>query len=145
MISTVMTRLFARLLLLPILVISIALLIKGYGHPGGGFSGGLVAALGIMLQYTVFGRKEAEQHLPFRARSAPRLALVGLLATLIVSFAPLLVGNEPLSHWPAPMHDVIHLGKLELHTALLFETGVFLTVLGFVVSALHALTPDKAS
>ncbi len=141
--ATVMTRLFARLLLLPILLIGIALLIKGYGHPGGGFSGGLVAALGIILQYTAFSREEAEQQLPFPAVSAPRLALGGLLIMLVVSFAPLVVGNALLSHWPAPGGEVIRLGTLELHTALIFESGVFLAVMGFVVTALYTLAHGK--
>jgi multisubunit Na+/H+ antiporter MnhB subunit len=143
--ATEMTKLVARLLLLPILLIGIALLIKGYGHPGGGFSGGLVAALGIILQYAVFGHEEAEQQLPFTAGSAPMLTVAGLLMMLIVSFAPLVVGNAPLSHWPAPGAEVIRLGTLELHTALVFETGVFLVVLGFVVTALHTLAHGKTS
>jgi multisubunit Na+/H+ antiporter MnhB subunit len=140
--ATVMTRLFARLLLLPILLIGIALLIKGYGHSGGGFSGGLVAALGIILQYAAFSREEAERQLPFSAVSAPRLALGGLLM-LMVSFAPLVAGHAPLSHWPAPGGEIIRLGTLELHTALVFESGVFLAVMGFVVTALYTLAHGK--
>ena len=55
--TSTMTRTVARLLLLPTLVTALAILVKGYTQPGDGFSAGVVAALGVLLQLMVFGRE----------------------------------------------------------------------------------------
>jgi hypothetical protein len=41
-----------------------------------------------------------------------------------------------LTHVPTPNEAVISLGTLELHTAVLFDIGVFCLVFGFVVGVL---------
>lgn len=135
--SSPLTRLIARLLLVPILLLGLGMLIKGYSETGGGFSGGLIAALGVMLQYAVFGRAAVEQQLPAVTGTALACASLGLLLMLLVTFVPLLWGAPPLSHVPPPDAHVTHLGTLELHTALLFELGIFLLVFGFVIAVLH--------
>ena len=137
--SSPLTRLIARLLLVPILLFGIGILIKGYSQTGGGFSGGLIAALGVMLQYAVFGHETVEQRLPFTARSAVGLAGFGLALMLMVTFLPVLADIAPLTHVPLAEAEVIHIGAFELHTALAFESGIFLVVFGFVVAALHVI------
>ena len=134
----------ARLLFTPILLCGIAVLIKGYGQTGGGFSGGLIAALGVMLQYAVFGRETVERRLPINGRIAFLAAVIGLLLMLSMTFLPLYWDKPPLSHWPPPGAELLHLGALELHTALVFETGIFLVVFGFVVTVLHVVVGGEA-
>ena len=129
----------ARFLLTPILLCGIAMLIKGYGQTGGGFSGGLIAALGIMLQYVVFGRETVERNLPINTRIALLTAVIGLLLMLCTTFWPVLLASAPLSHWPPPGAELLHFGVLEVHTALVFETGIFLVVFGFVVAVIHVV------
>ena len=41
-----------------------------------------------------------------------------------------------MTHAPAPGNEVVHLGTIELLTAVLFDVGVFLLVLGFAISAI---------
>ena len=48
--SRAVTRVVARMLLAPILVVALAILVKGFVDVGDGFSAGVVAALGILLQ-----------------------------------------------------------------------------------------------
>ena len=135
--TTVLTRMVARLLLVPVLMVAAAILIKGYVDVGDGFAAGVIAALGVLLQYLAFGRAAVERVLP--VRHAPKLAIGGLLVALAVAFIPVLGGQAPLQHAPAPEAEVIHLGTLELLTAVAFDAGVFALVLGMVVATIHLI------
>ena len=136
--TSTMTRTVARLLLLPTLVTALAILVKGYTQPGDGFSAGVVAALGVLLQLMVFGREEAEK-IP-GVRQAGTLAFVGLLAALTLALAPLLLGDAVLTHYPPPGAKVAHFGTLEFITPVLFDCAVFLLVFGFVVGTVGAIS-----
>ena len=135
--TTVMTRSVARILLLPSFVIAFAVIIKGYADIGDGFSAGVIASLGIILQGVAFGPDEFDQ-LPL-VRFAPLAPLVGVVLVLGVAFAPVLAGKPILSHWPPAGEEVTHFGALEFFTPLLFDTGVFLVVIGFCVGSVGAI------
>lgn len=132
-----MTQAVARLLLLPALMVAVAILVKGYSDVGDGFNAGVLAALGVLAQYVAFGAGEAERRLPVRL--APAFAIGGLAIALATAFAPLLAGEPPLTHAPAPGAEVVHLGTLELLSAFLFDIGVFMLVLGAAVGIVHAI------
>lgn len=136
-VTDVMTQTVAKLLFLPTLVVAVALLVKGYAQPGDGFSAGVVAALGVLLQYLAFGRREAEK-LPV-ARLAGKGAFVGLLVALLVAAVPVFLGEPVLTNYPRPGSEAVYLGTLELITAVLFDAGVFLLVFGFAVGTIKLL------
>ncbi|MDQ3842298.1 MAG: MnhB domain-containing protein [Actinomycetota bacterium] len=136
-VTSVMTRTVAKLLFLPTLVVAVAILAKGYAQPGDGFSAGVVCALGVLLQYLAFGRREAEK-IPI-VGLAGKSAFAGLLLALLVATAPVLLGEPVLTHYPRPGSEAVYLGTLELITALLFDVGVFLLVFGFVVGAIRII------
>jgi multicomponent Na+:H+ antiporter subunit A len=127
------TQEVARLLYLPTFMVAAAILVKGFVQVGDGFSAGAVASLGVLLRYLAFGHEEARYL--FAVRYATRVAFVGLLICLGVAAFPLLVGEAPLTHFPPPGTKPIHLGTLEVMTAVLFDFGVFLLVFGFGVGA----------
>lgn len=134
---SIFTQSIVRMLLLPSFVTAIAVLIKGYTDTGDGFSAGIIAATGVMLQYLAFGYRTVEQSLP--VRHAPAAVFLGLLVALLVAFIPLVRGEPIFSHFPPPGGEVIHLGSLELHTAVAFDVGVFLLVLGFAVHTIRLI------
>lgn len=136
--TSVMSRTVARLLLLPAFVTALAILVKGYTEPGDGFSAGVVAALGVLLQIMVFGREEAEK-IP-GVRQAGVLAFVGLLVALGIAIAPPLLGDAALTHYPPPGGEVVYFGTLELITAVLFDGAICLLVFGFVVGTVVAIS-----
>jgi multisubunit Na+/H+ antiporter MnhB subunit len=136
-VTTVLTRMVARLLLVPVLMVAAAFLVKGYVDVGDGFGAGVIAALGVLLQYLAFGRAAVERVLP--VRHAPKLAIGGLLVALAVAFVPALAGRAPLEHAPAQGAEVVHLGSLELLSAVAFDVGVFALVLGMVVATIHLI------
>jgi multicomponent Na+:H+ antiporter subunit B len=141
--TTVLTRAVARLLLAPVLVVAAAILVKGYADVGDGFGAGVVAALGVLLQYLAFGRAVVERALP--VRRAAQLAVGGLLLALAVAFLPALLGGAPLQHAPAPGAHVVKLGSVELIGAVAFDVGVFALVLGMAVATIGLIagTPDE--
>ncbi len=135
--SSVLTGAIARLLLAPIFVVAVAVLVKGYADVGDGFSAGVIASLGIILQYLAHGREEAERLLALRLIGPA--AFVGLLAALAVALVPLAAGGEILEHAPAPGAEVVKLGTVELISAVAFDLAIFVLVLGAVVGIMRAL------
>jgi len=133
----------ARLLWGPSLVVAFGLIVKGYVEVGDGFAAGVVVSLVVGLFYVALGAEGAERALPF-LRFAPRLAVGGLLLSLVDGFFPLLLGEPPFTHHPGPGEEVAHIGALELFTPLVFDIGVFLLVLGVLTVLLHQLAdPDS--
>ncbi|MBD0329846.1 MAG: MnhB domain-containing protein [Thermoleophilia bacterium] len=132
----VLTEAVARLLLAPSLILAAAILVKGYSDVGDGFTAGVVAGLAVLLQYAAFGYRRVERVLPVRA--AVGVALAGLALALAVAFVPLLWGAEAVTHYPRPAEHVVHVGTVELLTAVAFDVGVFLLVLGMSVGAVDA-------
>lgn len=135
--TSVLTQLVARGLLAPALVVAAAILVKGYSDVGDGFAAAIVAALGILLQFLAFGREQVAAVLPIERAAV--VALCGLALAVTVFAAPLVLGGAPLEHWPAPSQAPIHIGSLELITAVAFDIGVFLLVLGSAVAIIDAL------
>lgn len=138
MIASALTQAVARLIFAPTLLIAAAVLVKGYADTGDGFAAGVIAALAVLLQYVAFGREEVDRILP--VRRAPLLGIVGLLLALAIAFVPAVLGRPPMTHWPAPGASVIHVGTLEVLTAVAFDLGVFLLVFGGVVGAIRYLS-----
>lgn len=140
--TSVLTHMVARSLLAPTLVVALAILVKGYASVGDGFSAGVVAALGILLQFLAFGRDRVIADLPIHR--APVVAMLGLFVGFVVLAAPVLAGGAPLEHWPPPGEKPIYLGTVELITAVVFDIGVFLLVLGACVTIIDALAGAAA-
>lgn len=127
----------ARVMFAPILVVALAVLVKGFVDVGDGFSAGVIAALGVLLQYVAVGREEVERTLP--VRHLPRAALGGLLIALGLTFVPAALGDPILTHRPPAGAEVTELGTLELMTAVAFDAAVFVLVLGVVVGVIHTV------
>jgi multisubunit Na+/H+ antiporter MnhB subunit len=140
---TLLTQAIARLLLAPSWIVAAAVLVKGYAETGDGFSAGVIAALGILIQYLAFGPEVAGSFLP--VRYAREISLSGLGIALAVTFLPTLTGDAVMTHYPKPGETVIHLGSLELLTAVAFDVGVFLLVFGFVVGIMDLIAHLKGS
>lgn len=134
---TLLVQAIVRLLFVPILLLALTILVKGYSRPGDGFAAGVVASLAVLLQHVAFGRDVVARAIPLRA--ALWMVWIGLLISLAVVFFPLLGGGAPVTHFPPPDAEVAKWGSLELHTSLLFDIGVFLLVFGFTVGVLDEI------
>ncbi|CAN5608013.1 hypothetical protein BH23CHL5_BH23CHL5_06800 [soil metagenome] len=134
---TLMSQFAARLLFLPIWMVALAILVKGYVDSGDGFSAGVIAALAISLHYVTFGVAATERL--WVVRNVSNLAAVGLLIAASVAFVPVLIGKPIMTHWPPANQSAIHIGTLEVISAFAFDIGVFLLVLGFCVGVIDLL------
>ena len=116
----------ARLLLPLALLVSAFIFLRGHNLPGGGFIAGLLTAAALIVQYLANGIAWGQERLPWNAQ---RFIGVGLLATALTGLASLLVGYPFLTsafthlHWPV-------VGDFELASALVFDLGVYLVVVG---------------
>jgi len=111
--------------------ITLLLLLRGHNRPGGGFVAALVAASSLMLMALTFGGSAARRLLRL---SPPLLAGCGLACAAGAGLPGLLAGEAFLDGlWMFP-------GGLPLGTPLLFDLGVFLTVLGSVLHIQETLT-----
>ncbi|HWV35645.1 MAG TPA: MnhB domain-containing protein [Thermomicrobiales bacterium] len=131
----------ARILFLPCWVIAIGVMLQGYGDVGDGFSAGVIAALGVLLQGLAFGADELDRMAV--SRYAPVLTFVGLGIALVTVFLPLVFGQDLMTHWPGMNHHAITFGSLEFITPVVFDIGVFLIVYGFCVGGVHAVAREE--
>ncbi len=140
--STPLTVLVSRLVTAPIVMVALAMLVRGYKGVGDGFAAGLVAALAVLLLYPAIGPTAARRLLPVeRARAAARNALV---AAVLLALVPLAFGDAPLTHAPAPGDEPAHVGSIELTTAFAFDLAICVLVVGVVVTIFDALAAVAA-
>jgi multisubunit Na+/H+ antiporter MnhB subunit len=123
------------------LVFAAAVLVKGYTAAGDGFAAGAVVAVALGLQIVAGGREQATRQPLLRHSGA--IALGGLALALAVTFAPLLFGDAPMTHWPPPGEHVTKIGSIELISAVAFDVGVFLLVIGAVGGMLGLLADPQ--
>jgi multisubunit Na+/H+ antiporter MnhB subunit len=135
---TVVLEVVAPRLLGPALMFAVAIIVKGYGDVGDGFSAGVVVALALGIRYVVWGTERTEHGLPI-LRRAPAIAAAGLLLALADGFFGVLAGNPPFTHEPGPGEEVVKIGTLELITAVAFDVGLFLLVAAALVVLIHHL------
>ena len=123
--------------LLPILLLfSVFMLLRGHQLPGGGFVGGLVAAAAFVL-YAI-GHDVAAARRRLRASTISLLG-VGLLLALGSGLFSLSTGRAFMAGvWM--QQKLPFLGKLG--TPLVFDTGVYLVVLGATLTVLFTLAED---
>ncbi|WP_070198187.1 hydrogen gas-evolving membrane-bound hydrogenase subunit E [Streptomyces oceani] len=128
-----------RLLFPCVLVLSVYLLFSGHWRPGGGFAGGLVAALAFALRYLTGGWGDPR----FSGPLDPRIVAGGGLALAgAAGLGPVVDGSEPLTS-TLVQFDVAVLGKVKLATSLFFDIGVYLVVAGVGMLLISAAGPAR--
>jgi multicomponent Na+:H+ antiporter subunit A len=132
---SVVLEVVTRILFHTIVVFSVYLLFSGHNEPGGGFAGGLVAGLALVLRYLAGGRYELGEAAPVD----PGLLLgTGLLVAGTTGVGGLLLGADVLQ--TAILETTLPvLGDVKLVTSLFFDMGVYLIVVGLVLDVLRSL------
>lgn len=124
-----------RLIFPLMMVLSVYLFFAGHNTPGGGFAGGLTAGLALVLRYLAGGRYELGEALPFDAGKILGLGLALSAGTAVTS---ILLGAPALSSALIEVHLPL-LGTVKFVTALFFDLGVYLIVVGLVLDVLRSL------
>ena len=85
---TPIVKTIARVVGAPIILFGIYIVVYGHLTPGGGFAGGVILALGIMLLMLAFGKEPALRKLPERRASfLDSLGALGFWAIALLGFA----------------------------------------------------------
>lgn len=114
---------------------SLYILLRGHNSPGGGFIGGLIAGVGVLFFAISRSRNEAIRLLGVAPTA---LCGTGVLLALASGVPALLLGHGFLTHqwWFVPLFG----SQLPIGTALVFDIGVYLTVVGTVCAIFLNLT-----
>lgn len=126
----------ARLLLPLATMIGLYIFLRGHNMPGGGFIAGLVMSIAMLMQYMASGFEWADQ----RRRIDEHLLIgLGVMIAALTGTGSLFFGaplfTSAFGHLTLPL-----IGTFELATAMLFDIGVAMTVIGAVMLALAELS-----
>ncbi len=134
--NSIILHVGARLLVGILLVFSVFMLLRGHNLPGGGFIGGLIAAVGFVVYAISCGTAEARQAL----RVPPeRIAFAGLGIALVSGLFSILFGDAPFTgQWLFLFAEDGGKG-LPLSSVLIFDIGVYLVVMGAILTLVFAL------
>ncbi len=134
----------SRLLLPLALLISAFIFLRGHNLPGGGFIAGLITSVALILQYVANGVQWTRSRLPLNYH---QMAGGGVLLAGATGLASWLFGfpflTTTFGHFNIPL-----VGEVELASAMLFDLGVYLTVIGatlLILANLGKLTQDDAA
>ncbi|MGZ8178408.1 Na+/H+ antiporter subunit A [Williamsia sp. SKLECPSW1] len=124
-----------RLIFPTMVVLSLYFFFAGHNSPGGGFAGGLTMGMALVLRYLAGGRYELGETIPF---DAGRILGVGLAFAAGTAIVSVLLGAPALSSATVEVTLPV-LGDIKFVTALFFDLGVYLIVVGLVLDVLRSL------
>jgi multicomponent K+:H+ antiporter subunit A len=123
--------------LLPLaLTVGFYIFLRGHNQPGGGFIAGLVVAIALLMQYMASGYAWSLARARFDAHA---LLGAGVLIAGLTGLGSLAFGRPFLTS-SFGYFDIPLIGEIELATAMLFDAGVFLAVVGTVLLSLSQLS-----
>ncbi|RVU42085.1 monovalent cation/H+ antiporter subunit A [Rheinheimera riviphila] len=113
--------------LLPLaLIVSVYIFFRGHNLPGGGFVAGLITAVAMILQYVAKGVDWVKPRLKVEYST---LIAVGILLATVTGLASWLFDRPFLTSW-FDYFELPLIGQIELASAIAFDLGVYLTVVG---------------
>lgn len=131
----VIMQTLTRLLFPLMLIVAVFIFIRGHNLPGGGFIAGLIAAIALIVQYLSNGLSWTGERLKVDMHWVIGGGLLIATLTGLVSMAlayPFMTTTFTYLTWPV-------VGKFEVASAIAFDLGVFLVVVGATVLSLVQL------
>ena len=127
----------ATRVMMPIaMVVGVYIFLRGHNQPGGGFVAGLVFSIALLMQYMAsgFAWTQARQRIGYHDMIGWGVIIAGLTgAGAWLAGKPFL--TSAFGYFKLPLIE-----EFELATAMLFDLGVFLAVLGAVMLMLYSLS-----
>ncbi|MFB9280071.1 Na(+)/H(+) antiporter subunit B [Cohnella cellulosilytica] len=128
----------AKVLVFIIMTFSIYILFAGHHNPGGGFIGGLITASALMLLYIAFDAETIQEIIPVDFKIVGAIGVLLAVATGIGS----IVANEPFLTQVYRYVNLPLLGKTGIGTAMVFDIGVYLAVVGTTMTIIRSISED---
>lgn len=124
-----------RIIFRTLVLVSLYFLFAGHDYPGGGFAAGMTAGIALVLRYVAGGRYELGVAIPLHPGHLMGWGLViaALAATVPVFFGGTIFQTAKF-YFTLPA-----LGEMKIATALFFDIGVYLIVVGLVLDILRSL------
>ncbi|HJE20355.1 MAG TPA: Na(+)/H(+) antiporter subunit B [Aliicoccus persicus] len=123
-----------------IVMFAFNLFFAGHYTPGGGFVGGLLGAAAVVLLLIAFDRKTVHKMMPINYRFMITLGLVFAGGVPTISY---LFGTPFFQHQFTYIELPI-LQEISIHTAVFFDIGVFLAVMGACLLIITLVAEEKA-
>ncbi|QBZ82031.1 Na(+)/H(+) antiporter subunit A [Hydrogenovibrio crunogenus] len=124
-----------RLLLPMMLLVAVFIFLRGHNLPGGGFIAGLIASIALIVQYLANGIEWTGNRIKVDMHWSIGVGLLIAISTGLVAMGigyPFLTSTFTHLHWPV-------VGEFEVASAIAFDLGVFLVVVGATVMSLVQL------
>jgi multicomponent Na+:H+ antiporter subunit B len=132
-------KIAAKQLLLPFIIISIVILWRGHNLPGGGFIGGLVAAAALIFYNVAHGVEPAKRLIRIDSRVLIGIGLaLAMFSALLATFF-----QKPFMTSLWVDIDLPLLGHQHFGSPLIFDTGVYLVVIGVILTIVFALSEEE--
>lgn len=126
----------SRPLLALILLMALFIFLRGHYLPGGGFIGGLVASVALIMQYLASGIDWATE----RMRLNFRYVAVGGLLVATVAGAAAVLNDSPFLTMTLLEINIPLVGQTDVVMTLLFDLGICLAVVGATMTILSELS-----
>ncbi|WP_239257017.1 Na(+)/H(+) antiporter subunit B [Listeria ilorinensis] len=133
--NDVLLRNVTKVVAFIIFLFSLHLFLAGHYNPGGGFVAGLTSAGAITLMLLAYDTKTIKSMLNI---NTIMLTGIGLLFALGTGLIGILTGDAFLTHKYTHV-DLPILGDVALHTATLFDLGVYLVVVGVTLTIIQTI------
>ncbi|UTR14338.1 Na(+)/H(+) antiporter subunit B [Salipaludibacillus sp. LMS25] len=138
--TPVQLHVITRIVAFIILAFSIFLFFAGHNNPGGGFIGGLMTASALVLLFLSFDIKTIKKVLPF---NYAKIIASGLLLAVLTGMVGMFLGRPFLKQF-FKYYEFPILGETELTTALPFDLGIYLVVVGFTLLVILTVAEDDS-
>jgi multicomponent Na+:H+ antiporter subunit B len=137
--NDVIIRSVTKIAVIIILTFAINLFISGHHFPGGGFIGGLTFASALILLFLSFDIETVRKNIPvdFKVLSA-----IGVLISVLTGVGSMVL-DYPFLFQAFGYFNLPIFGKTELATAVLFDIGVALAVIGTSVTIILSIGDDR--
>lgn len=137
--NNVILQTVTRVAVFIIFTFSIYLFMSGHHQPGGGFIGGLSTAAAIVLLYLSFGIEKVRENIRVDFK---KLAAIGVFIAVGTGLASIIYGQPFLTQTFGHVNLPIF-GDTELASAMVFDTGVALAVIGTAVNIILSISEDR--
>ncbi|HWT80991.1 MAG TPA: MnhB domain-containing protein [Candidatus Methylomirabilis sp.] len=115
--------------------VSLVIFLQGHNLPGGGFIAGVMAGAAGAMYLLAFGPARAARYRWWK------VSVFGLLVSVMTGTVPFLMGRpymqDAIWHFTLPI-----IGPYELPTATFFDLGVYLIVLGTLMTIFVELSAE---
>lgn len=135
--TSLILNIATRYLLPLMLMYSVFVMLRGHNEPGGGFVGGLVASAGFALYALAHGFDKAKEMLLLDSRTLISAGLLVALGSGMLS----LVNGQPFMTGLWRPEEIPAIGKLG--TPFLFDVGVYLVVLGVILTIIFSMAEEE--